>query len=88
MSIKVNKTITISEELLKEVEAKLSLTPGLDFNTFIIQAVNDRLASKINSKPLSMSELKELTSRYVKDNSKGFGPQGQSKNVISEIIEK
>lgn len=69
------KTITIPKKLLQEIEAIISLTPGLDFNTFIIQAIQKTLRNSNTSDSLTWEKLKELKSRYIIDNKESFGPK-------------
>ena len=71
----VTKTLTIPKKLLEEIEAIISLTPGLDFNTYVMQAIHQNLRNSNTSQALTLDELKNLRSHFIVDDKEGHGPK-------------
>jgi len=75
MKNKLNKErVNIPAELALKIQAAIKITPGLDFNTLLIQALHHWFSPKQDTQQnISLADLKE---RYIKDSSAGYGPQG------------
>ena len=69
--------VKIPVELAKKIQVAIEMTPGLDFNSLLIQALNQWFSGKYDSQQkLSLADLKE---RFIEDSSLGHGPRATVK---------
>ncbi|MGB0452958.1 MAG: hypothetical protein ACPGJV_04515 [Bacteriovoracaceae bacterium] len=67
------KSINISSDLVSEIEKAIETYPGLNFTLVVNQALEQWLLGP------QKIELGSLGERFIKDNSKGFGPTANRK---------
>ena len=71
------ETVKIPAELTKRIQVELKMTPGLDFNTLLVQALNQWFSKKHDTQQkLSPADLRE---RFIEDSSLGNGPRASVK---------
>jgi len=69
--------VKIPVELAKRIQVELKMTPGLDFNTLLIQALDQWFYRKHDTQQkLSLTDLNE---RFIEDSSLGHGPRATAK---------